>query len=231
MAQSNGFLPYWGAGFDPSQDENPYSLYKNAAFPRKPSFSGPATDAKGNVIQSYADAAKQAALYSPIGTGLATTSAPPQQGLGGSEAERQLAGWGALDPIDISPNSLQGLDRSFGSSMATQPLGTRMQNAQSGNIAANMPTSLGGTLGSTANATAAQAAQPQPVDMSQAYLDALSNPGKVTTPGAQVAQGPLPAQQGNELDQFITNWKKNPGATQGAGGYSNLPFLSGIGAA
>jgi hypothetical protein len=78
----------------------------------------------------------------------AATPGTSMNTMGGSEAERQLAGWAALDPIDVGPNALQGLDRSLGTSMATMPLGQRMQNAQAGNIAANMPQVMGGALSS-----------------------------------------------------------------------------------
>ena len=43
-----------------------------------------------------------------------------------------------------------------------------------------------GTIGGQAQQTPATQAQ-NPVDMRQAYLDALSNPGKVNTPGAQIS--------------------------------------------
>jgi hypothetical protein len=90
--------------------------------------------------------APAAATPAPQGTTLSTPPPVATGGMGGSEAERQLAGWGALDPIDIGPNTLAGLDRSFGSSMATQPLGQRVQNAQAGNFGLNLPASFGGAL-------------------------------------------------------------------------------------
>ena len=61
-----------------------------------------------------------------------------------------------------------------------------------------------------------------PIDMRQAYLDALSNPGKVTTPGAQMLPGTSPTgpqSQPSVLAQFL---QQHPGGgTTGGGGYSN----------
>ena len=66
-----------------------------------------------------------------------------------------------------------------------------------------------------------------PIDMRQAYLDALSNPGKVTTPGAQMLPGTSPTgpqSQPSVLAQFL---QQHPGGgTTGAGGYSNQGFFN-----
>ena len=74
---------------------------------------------------------------------------------------------------------------------------------------------------------AAPAASTNPVDMRQAYLDALSNPGKVNTPGAQMLPGTSPTgpqSQPSVLAQFLA---QHPGGgTTGAGGYSNQPFFA-----
>ena len=63
--------------------------------------------------------------------------------------------------------------------------------------------------------------------MRQAYLDALSNPGKVTTPGAQMLPGTSPTgpqSQPSVLAQFL---QQHPGGgTTGGGGYSNQGFFS-----
>jgi hypothetical protein len=57
------------------------------------------------------------------------------------------------------------------------------------------------------------------------YLNLLANPGKVTTPGAQILPGtsmtgPI---QSNVLQNFLAN---NPQGKTGAGGYTNAPFFS-----
>ena len=73
---------------------------------------------------------------------------------------------------------------------------------------------------------AAPAAPQNPIDMRQAYLDALSNPGKVTTPGAQMLPGTSPTgpqSQPSVLAQFL---QQHPGGgTTGGGGYTNQPIL------
>ena len=75
----------------------------------------------------------------------------------------------------------------------------------------------------------APAAAPQnPVNMSQAYLNALANPGKVTTPGATVPQANLPSNQSGVLQQFLANWQNSGGNTKGAGNYDNSGFYKAL---
>ena len=85
----------------------------------------------------------------------------------------------------------------------------------------------GGTPQQQAPQQSAPAAPTNPIDMRQAYLDALSNPGKVTTPGAQMLPGTSPTgpqSQPSVLAQFL---QQHPGGgTTGGGGYSNQPFFS-----
>ena len=72
----------------------------------------------------------------------------------------------------------------------------------------------------------AQPAQPAPTPgiMSRDQsLALLSNPGHVTTPGANVPQSAPAGQQPNVLDSFLQN-NAQPSAP-GAGGYSNAPFF------
>jgi hypothetical protein len=57
--------------------------------------------------------------------------------------------------------------------------------------------------------------------MNAAYLQALANPGKVTTPGATVAQSAPPSGQSGVLQQFLQNWK--PGNNP-AGNYNPSLF-------
>ena len=72
------------------------------------------------------------------------------------------------------------------------------------------------------------AQQANPYDMNQAYLDALANPGKVTTPGATVAQSAPPSNQSGVLQQFLANWKNQGSPTQGAGNYNNSGFFNAL---
>jgi hypothetical protein len=78
----------------------------------------------------------------------------------------------------------------------------------------------------SAQPAAAAPAPQNPYDMRQAYLTALGNPGKVTTPGAVMQPGAQPtgAQPPSVLSQFLAS---NPnGGSTGAGGYSNTGFFN-----
>ena len=74
-------------------------------------------------------------------------------------------------------------------------------------------------------AAPAAAAQTNPYDMGQAYLQALQNPGHVTTPGATVAQAAPPSNQSGVLQQFMQNWGGN---SKGAGNYDNSGFINSL---
>lgn len=74
-------------------------------------------------------------------------------------------------------------------------------------------------------AAPAAAAQTNPYDMGQAYLQALQNPGHVTTPGATVAQAAPPSNQSGVLQQFMQNWGGN---SKGAGNYDNSGFVNSL---
>ena len=81
----------------------------------------------------------------------------------------------------------------------------------------------GGTTPQQTQAAPAPAAQQNPIDMRQAYLDALSNPGKVTTPGASVPQA-SPLGSPSVMNSFLA---ANPGGGgAGAGGYNNSGFFN-----
>ena len=72
---------------------------------------------------------------------------------------------------------------------------------------------------------ATSAAPTNPIDMRQAYLDALSNPGHVTTPGANVPPTtPVGNQVPSVMSQFLANQGGKP--TSGAGNYSNAQFFN-----
>jgi hypothetical protein len=58
--------------------------------------------------------------------------------------------------------------------------------------------------------------------MRQAYLDALANPGHVTTPGATI-QPSQPVGSPSVMDAFLAQNKGGGGS--GAGGYSNQGFF------
>ena len=64
--------------------------------------------------------------------------------------------------------------------------------------------------------------------MGQAYLQALQNPGHVSTPGANVPQAAPPSNQSGVLQQFLSNWQNGGGNTQGAGNYNNAGMFNAL---
>ena len=201
-------------------------------------FYGAPTDAAGNPIASFGQAqaahdAWAAANPAPA-QGTTLNSAPQLMASEGNTLNPQVDSAGNLVPHmsnirDIASNNGQ-----------PDPYGAAGANIAAGNAL------MGGLLGGGRygdqymNQTAAnyqQGQQPQqpaapaastnPVDMRQAYLDALSNPGKVNTPGAQMLPGTSPTgpqSQPSVLAQFLA---QHPGGgTTGGGGYSNQPFFA-----
>jgi hypothetical protein len=123
--------------------------------------------------------------------------------------------WALLDPMLAA--SRAGQQGGEGSVAATT--GWNPANPMSATGVAGGALGAAGTA-SGAGRTASGAAQTNPVDMRQAYLDALANPGHVTTPGATI-QPSQPVGTPSVMDSFLAN---NKGGT-GAGGYSNQGFF------
>ena len=205
--------------------------YTDPAFKDKPlglqGFRGPATDAHGNPIQSFTDAqtAHDAWNTSHPATQGTTLNSTPGQTFGLQPSE--LAKPSTLNP---SGNLAFGMSQ-WGGMMSPQAreLYANSQYQQPGGgytnpglvtTAANpqQATGAGGASGGGSSGA-------NPVDMRQAYLDALANPGHVTTPGATV-QPSAPLGTPSVLNTFLA---ANPGAGTAAplgGGYSNQPFFS-----
>jgi hypothetical protein len=190
-------------------------------------FRGPATDARGNVIQSYADAqtAHDAWNQAHPAPAQGTTLTTPSQTFGLQPSD--LAGPSALNP---SGNLAVGM-ADWGGMMSPQARdlyrNSQFQNPGGGYTNPGLVTTAAG-LGAgagpgAAGKVAAPAAQTNPVDMRQAYLDALANPGHVTTPGATV-QPSAPLGTPSVMESFLANNKGS--STPGAGGYSNEGFFS-----
>lgn len=79
-------------------------------------------------------------------------------------------------------------------------------------------------MGATsAPATATGPTAPTPPDDRQAYLDALANPGKVTTPGSNVPASP-PLGTPSVMTAFLAAHPQGGG--KGAGGYDNSGFFN-----
>ena len=200
---------------------NPYLEY-TGQIPMA-GYRGAPTDAMGNPIASFGQAqqahdAWNAANPAPAqGTTLNSTPAQPQQPI------RM-----ATTPEGMPPGETSLGRGVIGSSWQPQsPLGTPVY----GNVGR-----MSGIIGYARLPQQQLPQQPQaapapaptnPIDMRQAYLDALSNPGKVTTPGAQMLPGTSPTgpqSQPSVLAQFL---QQHPGGgTTGGGGYSNQGFFS-----
>ena len=198
-------------------------------------YRGAPTDAAGNPIASFGQAQQAhdawAAANPAPAQGTTLNSTPQLMASEGNTLNPQVDSAGNLIPhmsnlSDIASNNGQG-----------DPYGAAGANIAAGNAL------MGGLLGGGRygdqymNQTAAnyqqgqQPAQPaapaaptNPVDMRQAYLDALSNPGKVNTPGAQMLPGTSPTgpqSQPSVLAQFLGNNQ----ASTGGGGYNNQGFF------
>ena len=184
--------------FDPSQFANPYTQWNKQALPFMGQYAGGATgptDAHGNPIQSYQDAlAAHNAWQPPVAQGMTLNSSPQ------SNVPQYIYNPGGMIPTGQNT----GLDHPqyIPASYQVNPAYAMQQQGQGQQ--------------QTAAKSAAPAAPAGP-DMNAAYLAALANPGKVTTPGATVAQSAPPSASSGVLQQFLANWK--PGANS-AGTYN-----------
>jgi hypothetical protein len=184
MAQDMGQLTdMWMVNpwmFDPSQKSNQFSNYNNAALPWPPTYNtgagGPVNAATGQPIQSFQDWQKA----NPGGMSINSTPAAPaaQQTYGLQPS--QLAGPSALNP---SGNQAFGM-ANWGGMMSPQAnqLYANQQFAPPGSPRGATYANMGATGG----AQAPQASGPP--NNWQMAINALANPGKVTTQGANVPQ-------------------------------------------
>lgn len=197
---------------------NPYLEY-TGKIPMA-GYRGTPTDAMGNPIQSFLDAQNQYNAWnaanptpaaSPQGTTLNTP--PPVHGVGGLQQGQydDKTGLPAGQPMQFA--------------LASQPNGMPQgwnQNSNNGGLFITQPSTP--YHPQQQQAPAATPAPQNPIDMRQAYLDALSNPGKVNTPGAQIYPG---AQQtGAPQPSVLAQFLNQQGGRTGAGGYTNQPFFN-----
>jgi hypothetical protein len=172
-------------------------------------YQGAPTDAAGNPIQSFLQAQAQhdawnAANPAPAATpGTTLNSAPPQQQL-----QRVYLGQGT--------GGAAGGENAMGSG---GPTGGQLVYGY-----AMVP-----QQGIHPQQAAAPAAPQNPIDMRQAYLTALANPGKPAQPGAVMQPGATPTGgvQPSVLAAFLAAHPQGgtsvPG--KGGGGYSNTGFF------
>ncbi len=188
---------------------NPYLKY-TGQIPMA-GYYGTPTDARGNPIQSFVDAQAQHDAWdkaNPAPPPGKTLNSPPDM-----MAMRNAA-------LTGQPGAALAYGANF--APAGSPPGIQQMYGQ--NFAAFTPQQ--NWTGNTQPAAAAPAAASNPVDMRQAYLDALSNPGKVTTPGAVMQPGTTPtgpASQPSVLDAFLAAHPSGGTASQS---YTNQPFFN-----
>ena len=218
--------------FDPSQFSDTYSAYNKKKLPFMGQYDGGAsgpTDAHGNSIASYqaAQAAHDAWQPTPsmppstsinsAPNGLASIDNNPNPGQPQNLSDI-MSNYGQGDPYGAQGSQMAGLNALMGGVGGPGRYGDQYMNQ----VGANYQQST------QPQAQAAPAAQTNPIDMNQAYMAALQNPGKVTTPGATVPQSAPPSNQSGVLQQFLNNWQQGGGNTQGAGNYNNSGFYNAL---
>ena len=198
--------------FDPSQFADPYSQWNKQALSFMGLYSGSPTDARGNPIQSYQDA-----LAAQKAAQAAATAAPPAQGT--TLNSNPSSGQSSI------PQYIQTPGGSISGGQASVNAGMQGGQWVPGQMVPNPAYTAAQQQKPAAPAAPAAPAGP---DMNAAYLAALANPGKVTTPGATVAQSAPPSAQSGVLQQFLQNWQNQGSPTQGAGNYNNKGFFDAL---
>ena len=204
MADNSANIYPYPLQFDPSQWSNKYSPYAGVALPFMGAMgqnaSNAPTDALGNPIPSYGRAAAANAAQ-PAAPAVSLNSTPQSSG--------DLSAYQQGSPY-VSSGGVLPSGENYGSATPTY-IPSRYSPPP------------------PQQATPAPAPAPSPaVNMNQAYLAALQNPGKVTTPGANVPQAQFPSQGSGVLQSFLQNWQQGGSKTQGAGNYNNAPFYAAL---
>jgi hypothetical protein len=207
-------IPQYPMMFSADQWLNKFSPFSGKPIPFPAQYRGTPTDAHGNPIQSYLDTqAKHDAWQAP---------AAPQQAAPVTLNTSSYPSLATMDTLQRA-NALGGLQPSG------QPYPTRPGSNFGTDALLNRQFAAFGSGPMQSQQAAPVAAAPaNPYDMNQAYLDALANPGHVTTPGANVPQSAPPSNQSGVLQQFLANWQKGGGQTKGAGNYDNSAFFKSL---
>ena len=227
MADATANLAY-PLQFDPSQFVNKYSSFAGQSLNPYMGgyYGGPTgpTDAHGNPIGSYQTAQAQHDAWNAANPAPAAPSMPPSTTLN-SNPVAGVGGHATMsDGMPYGQTNLgRGVVGQADGANNTGGYGAGISGAYGG---ASTPAMMG--VGPQPSQAAPTAPQTNPVDMGQAYLNALANPGKVTTPGATVPQAPSPSNQSGVLQQFLQNWQNNGSQTQGAGNYNNSGFYNAL---
>jgi hypothetical protein len=203
--------------FDPSQKSNQFSQYNNQALPWPPTYNtgagGPVNAATGQPIQSF----QQWQQANPGGMSINSTPAAPAAPQTYGLQPSQLAGPSALNP---SGNQAFGM-ATWGGMMSPQAreLYANQQFAPPGSAPGTTYANMGAG-GGQQQAGAQQAQASGPPNNWQAAINALANPGRVQTQGANVPQ--------------VTGYQPSGGVNQaflnqaGAGQGMNQNFLNAL---
>ena len=170
--------------FDPSQKSNQFSLFNNQRLPYPPTYSGVPTDAMGNPIQSFVDWQKA----NPAGTTINQTPAQPAQ------AAQPNAQW-AFNNALLNSMGRAATAQGGPSQQMSDVIGMRAQNNAAYGMNPGGNPATGGVWGNyggqgsgpTGTPSAAQGQAGPPPNNWQAALNALANPGRVTTPGVPLS--------------------------------------------
>ena len=220
----NHDIPAYPYMFSADQFKNKYCPFAGQALPRPSQYQGVPTDALGNPIQSYQDAQAAHDAWRPAQAPPVTLNTNPQQqkifnttwapGAGGVNV-----GATKLNPDFVRPqlSANMTMDDIAAATTAANP---------TANFSTGMMGGAGGAAGVQQAAGGGQ--QANPIDMNQAYLSALQNPGPIARPGATVPQAAPPSNQSGVLQQFLANWKNKGAPTQGAGNYNNQGFFNAL---
>ena len=215
MADNNQ-IPAYPFMFDQSQWSNKYSPFAGKAIPFPAQYRGTPTDALGRPIQSYLDTQAQHDAWRPTPAAPVTLNSNPNSNPNPNWAiqNAMLNSMGQKASQVTTPGGASNDPQTASNVIAMRGmLGPDPNSNNTGQTGSIIP---GHPIGAQ-QAQPAAAPQTNPYDMNQAYLDALANPGKVTTPGATVPQSAPPSNQSGVLQQFLQNWK--PGINP-AGNYN-----------
>jgi hypothetical protein len=202
---------------NPKYKDNPLDLpgfYTGVAGAQGP------TDAMGRPIQSFVDAnntaqadyQKQLAAYNADSGAKGTTlTSTPQQI---SDLQAQI-NQGTINAANATQTNNTGTFGNVNTGIANYPGAVdAIQGLANYKSQANQDYAAGLPIGMPQQQQSGQGAPPTPPDMRQAYLDALANPGKVTTPGANVAAS-NPLGQPSVLSAFMDAHPGGVGTNKG----------------
>ena len=231
MSDGNSFADVYNiAGAQGMFGQNPYLQFQGKI--PMPGFRGVPTDAMGGRLQSFTDAQAQHdawAAANPAPPAAAKTPGTTMNNTGWNQnpvgSPLNPAGdWTQLAPKLPGANQQQQANYAYNLGLGgfTDPSTHQAYIGQGGG--AGQAGSNGANQGQSGSSQAQN-----PVDMRQAYLDALSNPGPIKQSGAVMQPGAQPTggQQPSVLDAFLA---AHPGGGSSIpGGYSNTSFFDTLG--